>query len=76
MQMDDIQSVKLLSTSWYTAAYIAYTAKVNELAALHLNGWLAFTSISQCAFRVSTTPALYRSAMGYYYLHLHLHLVI
>ncbi len=36
MQIDDIHRVKLLGISW-----LVYAA--NELTALHLNGWLAFT---------------------------------
>ncbi len=38
-QIDDIHSVKLLGTRWLV--HVAYTA--NELVALHLNNWLAFT---------------------------------
>ncbi len=38
-QTDDICSVKLPGTS--LLVHVAYSA--NELAALHLNGWLAFT---------------------------------
>ncbi len=40
LQIDDIHSVKLLGTSWLV--HVAYAA--NKLTALHLNGWLAFTS--------------------------------
>ncbi len=39
IQIDDIHSVKLLGTSWLV--HVAYA--VNELTALHLNEWFAFT---------------------------------
>ncbi len=39
MQIGDIHRVELLGTSWLV--HVAYAA--NELTALHLNGWLAFT---------------------------------
>ncbi len=46
---DDIHSIKWLGTSWLVHA--AYAA--NELAALHLNGWLAST----WAFAAPPSPA-------------------
>ncbi len=48
-QTVDVHHVKLLGTSWLV--HVAYTA--NELAALHLNVWLAFTlQHFAAAFRV------------------------
>ncbi len=57
-QIDDIHSVKLLGTSWLV--HVIYTA--NELTALHLNGWLAFTravrsALSEILWNPSPSPA-------------------
>ncbi len=65
MQTDDIHSV---GTSWLV--HVVYAA--NKLAALHLNGWLAFTRAFAVHLQSFSETLhlpqlhLHRSATGYY----------
>ncbi len=64
----ETHSVKLLGMSWLV--HVAYAA--NELAPLHLNGWLAFTiAVHSMLSEFLWNPLppqlhLYRSSTGYY----------
>ncbi len=57
-QTDDMHSVELLGTNWLV--HVAYAA--NELTALHLIGWLAFTrafcsALSEFLWNIPPSPA-------------------
>ncbi len=61
---EDIHSIKRLGKSWLV--HVAYAA--NEIAALHLNGWLASTWAVRSSSETLHLPQLhlYRPARGYF----------